>query len=254
MRFKITLQTINEQREIIPLNYQYSLRLSSTGLYPREMQRMPVFCTKPYGRDFKLFTFSQLNILFKIEGDRMILTSRETSFEVAFHLTQAMESFIEGLFQSEKIGIADKKSKASFRIKSVESLPNPLQRYNENEMGHVQLNPLPPLVAGMHNEKSNYDCLAPDNAQFTESLIYNWRSKIATCYDGTTASSALLMTEIVPMKQPFKSHLIATKAGTSEGTKIRGWMNFGLMVTRERKFVELLINTRAGMDRMRMVK
>jgi CRISPR-associated endoribonuclease Cas6 len=45
---------------------------------------------------------------------------------------------------------------------------------------------------------------------------------------------------------PFQSRLITIKADTPEATRIRGWMNFGLKVTGERRFVELLINAGAG--------
>ena len=106
----------------------------------------------------------------------MRLNGQEASFQVAFHLPEAMESFVKGLFQSEQIDIADKKSKASFSVKSVESLPNPLHQYKENEIVNIQLKPLSPIVAGLQNEKSYYDFLAPDDSRFTESLIYNWHN------------------------------------------------------------------------------
>lgn len=54
------------------------------------------------------------------------------------------------------------------------------------------------------------------------------------------------MMEVIPAKQPFKSRLITIKADTPEQTKIRGWMNFTLKVTAERRFVELLLNAGVG--------
>src|SRR5690606_30249029 len=154
-----------------------------------------------YGKGFKLFTFSQLNVPFKIEGDRLRLLSDEVSFLASFHLPQALESFVKGLFQSEQIDIADKKSRASFTVKSVESLPNPLQQYRENEIINIQLNPLSPIVAGRHNEKGNYDFLSPEDTQFSEWLVYNWRNKIAACYDEDRAAAALLLIEVFPSEK-----------------------------------------------------
>lgn len=247
MKFRITLYLIDRDRAAIPVNYQYPVSAAIYRIIAKGDREYAAFLHgQGYGKGFKLFTFSQLNAPFRIEGDRLILSGNEVSFQIAFHLPQAMESFVKGLFQSEHIDIADKKSRASFTVKSVESLPDPLQRYKDNEIINVPLKPLSPVVAGLQNEKGHYDFLSPDDVHFTESLIYNWRNKIETCYNAETASSALLMIEIVPMRTPFKSRLITIKSGTPEETKIRGWMNFGLKVTGERRFVELLLNAGAG--------
>jgi CRISPR-associated endoribonuclease Cas6 len=131
-------------------------------------------------------------------------------------------------------------------VKSVESLPDPLQGYKEHEILHLSCLPLSPIVAGLQNERGYYDFLAPDDPRFTESLIYNWRSKIAACYDDATASGALLMMEVLPMKHPFKSRLMTIKAETDAETKIRGWMNFELKITGEKRFVELIMNAGVG--------
>lgn len=246
MKLYLLLQS-NSLHKIIPVNYQYPLSAAIYRIIAKGDAGYARFLhEKGYGKGFKFFTFSQLNVPFKIEGDRMRLMGDEAGLQVAFHLPQAMESFVKGLFQSEQIDIADKKSKVSFSVKSVESLPNPLQQYKEHELVNIQLKPLSPIVAGLQNEKGNYDFLSPEDKRFTESLVYNWRSKITTCYDPATGSDALLMMEVVPMKQPFKSRLMTIKADTPEETKIRGWMNFGLKVTGERRFVELLMNAGAG--------
>ncbi len=249
MRFSIVLSV--KDGKILPINYQYPLsaalyRIISKG----DAEYAQLLHERGYGKKdkgFKLFTFSQLNVPFKIEGDRLRLLGDEVSFLVAFHLPQAMESFVKGLFQSEHIDIADKKSKVSFVVKSVESLPDRLQSHKETEILSVELRLLSPLVVGVQNERANYDFLSPDDDRFAESFIYNWRSKIATCYDEVTAQTALLMVEIIPMKNPPKSKLITIKAGTEAETKIRGWMNFGLKVTTEKRFVELLLNSGAGL-------
>lgn len=245
MRFQISLE--KHTGTLIPVNYAYPLSAAIYRIIAKGDAEYAGFLHEEgYGKGFKLFTFSQLNVPFKIDGDRIRLLSNELHFQVAFHLPQAMESFIRGLFQSEDIAIADKKSKAGFRVRSVESLPDPLQQYKENEIIHIHLKPLSPVVAGLMNDRGYYDFLSPEDKRFTESLIYNWRNKIATCYDEVTASSALLMIEVVPMIKPFKSRLITIKSGTPKETKIRGWMNFELKVTAERRFVELLLNAGCG--------
>lgn len=245
MRFLIKLE--KKQGEQIPINYSYPLSAAIYRVIAKgDVEYADFLHGQGYGKGFKLFTFSQLNGPFKLAGDRLSLSGPEASFQVAFHLPEAMESFVKGLFQSERIDIADKQSKISFSVKSVESLPNPLQQFKENELVNIQLKPLSPIVAGLQNDKGNYDFLSPEDPRFVESLVYNWRSKISTCYDEQTAADALLMMDIISMKYPFKSRLMTIKANTPEQTRIRGWMNLGLKLTGEKRFVELLLNAGAG--------
>lgn len=246
VRFLITLNTCHPHR-YIPVNYAYPLSAALYKIIAKGDAEYASFLHETgYGKGFKLFTFSQISCPFKIENDRMRLLGNELSFQAAFHLPQAMESFVKGLFRSEQIDIADKKSRTGFTVKSVESLPDPLAGYKAHEIISVQLKPLSPVVAGLQNEKRHYDFLSPGDARFTGSLVYNWRNKISTCYDAAIGSGALLMIETIPVKDPFKSRLITIKADTPEETKIRGWMNFGVKVTGERRFVELLLNVGVG--------
>ncbi len=247
MTLLIQLATTTKPPCVIPVNYQYPLSSAIYRIIAKGDSGYASFLHQTgYGKGFKLFTFSQINCPFKIVGDRLHLLNNELRFQIAFHLPEAMESFVKGLFQSEQIDIADKKSKVSFTVKSVESLSNLLQGYRENEIVNVPLKPLSPTVAGLQNEKGNYDFLAPEDTRFSQSLVYNWRNKIAACYDDVTAATALLMMEVILMKTPPKSRLIWIKADTPAMTKIRGWMNFGIKVTAERRFVELMMNAGVG--------
>ncbi|MGV3768267.1 MAG: CRISPR-associated endoribonuclease Cas6 [Chitinophagaceae bacterium] len=245
MRFKLILQ--GRAGAEIPINYQYPLSAAIYRILARGDADYAAFLhERGYGKGFKLFSFSQINCPFKIIGDRLRLTDEHLSFQVGFHLPQAMESFVKGLFESEQIDIADKRSKASFMVKSVESLNNPLLQYKETELVSIPLMPTSPIVAGLQNEKGQYEFLSPEDTRFAESLVYNWRNKIATCYDSATGSGALLLIKIITHGNPPKSRLITVKAGTDAETRIRGWMNFGLKVTGERRFVELLMNAGVG--------
>ena len=246
MRFQITLLNLGSAASI-PINYQYPLSAVLYRIIAKGDREYASFLHQTgYGKGFKLFTFSQITCPFVVNSDRLHLKSSELSFKVAFHLPQAMESFVKGLFQSEQIEIADQKSRARFTIKSVESLPQPFVTKKDNEIVRVSMRPLSPIVAGLQNDRGNYDFLSPDDNRFTESLVYNWRNKIATCMDDQIAADALLMIEIVPLRLPFKSRLITIKSGTPAETKIRGWMNFELRVTGEKRFVELLLNAGVG--------
>jgi CRISPR-associated endoribonuclease Cas6 len=247
MNFKITLFA-PDTKTIIPINYQYPLSAAIYRILAKgDRQYADFLHDQGYGKGFKLFTFSQINVPFAINGDRLELKNNEANFMIAFHLPQAIESFVKGLFQSERIDIADRKSKARFTVKSIESLPNYLQKYKENEIVNVQLRVLSPVVAGLPNEKGNYNFLDPLDNRFTDSLVYNWRNKIASCFSDDTGKNAFLMLETRLHKNPPKSRLIWIKADTEHQTKIRGWFNLGFRATAEKRFVELLLNSGAGL-------
>lgn len=247
MRFKLTLSA-DRSHAVLPVNYAYPLSAAIYRIIAKGDAQYTSFLHETgYGKGFKFFTFSQIDCPFRVEGDRLLLLSNELHFQVAFHLPQATAHFVKGLFQSEQIDIADKKSGATFSIRTVESLPDPLAGRKNNEILHVILRPLSPVVSGMKNERGNYNFLAPDNPLFADNLIYNWRNKIGAGYDAVQAEKALLMAEVLSLKHPFKSRLMAIKAGTPEETKIRGWLNLGLSVTAEKRFVELLLNAGAGL-------
>jgi CRISPR-associated endoribonuclease Cas6 len=116
MNFKITLHS-NESNPCIPTNYQYPLSAALYRVIAKGDAHYADFLHKTgYGKGFKFFTFSQINCPFRITKDRLQIFGNELSFQVSFHLPEAMENFIKGLFQSEKIDIADKKYRASFTI------------------------------------------------------------------------------------------------------------------------------------------
>ncbi|GAB6008895.1 CRISPR-associated endoribonuclease Cas6 [Dysgonomonas reticulitermitis] len=249
MNFKITLHS-TEPNPCIPVNYQYPMSAALYRVIAKGDARYAAFLHGTgYGKGFKFFTFSQIDCPFNINREEKYIKLRgnELSFSISFHLPEAMESFIKGLFQSERIDIADKKFRASFVVKSVERLPDPLQTRKENEIVSVILKPNSMIVAGIPAENGKYEYLSPDDQRYRESLVYNWRSKIATCYDENTAQSAILLLEILPIKLAFKPRLITIKAGTPNESQVRGWLNFELKVTAEKRFVELLLNAGVGL-------
>lgn len=232
---------------VIPINYQYPLSAAIYKILQRADEEYAAFLhEKGYGKGFKLFTFSQISCPFKIHKDRLIIRGNKISIEVAFHLPDAVENFVKGLFQTREVVIADSLSKTSFTVTSVQSLPDRLKQYSEREIRQIKLMPLSPVVAGMPNERGSYDFLSPGEKLFSEVIIHNWREKIKTCYDAETAAKAVLLVESGLLKDAPKSRLITIKAGTTEQTRIRGWMNFGLTVTAERRFLEILMNAGAG--------
>lgn len=251
MRFKLNL-AMNGDAAVIPINYQYPVSAAIYKIIQRADESYAAFLHdvgyKANGslKSFKLFTFSDISTPFRIEGDRLRLLTKQAELEICFHLPQAAENFIKGLFMHQQFDIADKKSKARFEISSVESLPDPLQSHKLQEIVNLSLLPVSPVVSAIKNEKGSYVFLEPGDPRFAESLVYNWRSKIAACFDESVANAALLLLKFEFLAKPPKSRLITIKADTQEQTKLRGWMNFEINVTAERRFVELLRNAGVG--------
>lgn len=244
MRFGITLTS--SIRHTIPMNYQYPLSAAIYKIIAKGDAEYASFLHETgYGKGFKLFCFSDLRGKFKVNGDSLIMQDSKVSFEISFHLPAASQNFVKGLFLSQTLEIAHKRSRAVFTVSSVEALPNPFAGRKDSEIIQAYFQPASAVVAGIKNEKGNYTFLSPDDPRFAEILLFNWKEKIKSVFE-ESVEDKILYVEIMALPKPPKSRLITVKAGTPAETKIRGWLNFGLRVTGEKRFVELLWNTGAG--------
>ena len=105
MRFKLNLLSKNAY-PAIPVNYQYPLSaviyriLSSADHSYATFLHDAGYQKKDSLKSFKLFTFSDLRTPFQIDGDRFRLLTAQAELEVCFHLPQAAEKFIRGLFMN----------------------------------------------------------------------------------------------------------------------------------------------------------
>lgn len=247
MRFLITLQSVNKPA-IIPINYQYPLSAAIYKILQRADEKYAEFLhEKGYGKGFKLFTFSDLKCRFEIRGDRLSLLTPQAQMILSFHLPLAAETFIRGIFLSQEMVIADKKSKTTFEVVTVEALP-PILRASANEQVNIILNPISPVVCGEKNEKGNYRFLSPEEENYSEMILLNWKEKCKTIY-GDFAEELMAGSYIKPefYHDPPKSRLVTIKAGTDAETKIRGFMNFKLAIGGKKEAVELLIDSGVGL-------
>ena len=248
MRFRLKLVSTSSYNTFIPINYQYAL---SACLYHIVNKADTAFASflhsRGYGKGFKLFCFSELQTKFKVEQGRFILPDNQTEFDISFYVPEAAEKFITGLFASQVIEIADKTTKASFTVQSVSRLPDALEQYSPNQIIKIKLCPLSPIVAGLPNERGNYDFLSPNDVCFNDVLLYNWRNKIEAYFGEQAAAKAmLLISAITADGLQAKSRLITIKSGTDSQTKIRGFKDFGLTVTAERQYIDLLLDAGVG--------
>lgn len=249
MRFRLKLFAINFPATL-PLNYQYPMSAVIYKILQHADAEYASFLHdtgyKQSGsslKTFKLFTFSDIKTPFQIQGDRMRMLAPEAEVIVSFHLPQAAETFIKGLFMNQEMEIADSKSRARFKISQVESIPNGLCK---EPLQEVVLQPLSPMISSKLNEKGHYDYLAPEHPDFVPQLLFNWKSKYQTLYENVEAAFADAGMEVLFYKNPPKSRLITIKAGTTEQTKIRGYVNFQLKVKGSLEALELLLNSGVG--------
>ncbi len=248
MRFIIKLQLSHHSAKLIPINYQYPLSAAIYKILQKGDADYAKFLhTQGYGKGYKLFTFSDLRLKFKHDGDRMKLLEPMMEFTVCFHLPEAAQAFVEGLFRSEEVVLADQLSKAEFKVQSITSLKNPLQGFEDMEIVEILTKPLSMIVAGVKNEKENYNFLSPDDPRFNESLLFNWRNKIEVSYGVEEAKKALLVLEVEKYENPWRSRLVTIKPNTDAETKIKGYLNFKLKLIAEKRFLDLILNSGLGL-------
>lgn len=155
MRFLLSLYT-NDYQPVIPLNYQYPLSAAIYKIIQRADASFSTFLHNTgygQGKSFKLFTFSDIHTPFKINGDRMQMLNNKAQLTVCFHVTQAAENFIKGLFMQQQLGIADKKSKALFTVQQVEAVNTGLEGLH-NKIKTITLQSLSPVVTGRKNKRA----------------------------------------------------------------------------------------------------
>lgn len=249
MRLRLTLGT--DQRDTqIPINYQYPLSAAFYRIWERADTAYAAFLhDQGYGKGFKMFVFSDINCPFSIRGDRLILKSSELQIVICFHLPEAANSFIKGLFLNQKIDIADYKSRATFTVLRVESLTPALEQFENGELCQVVLKPVSPVVCGVKNEKGNYDFLSPTDSLFEKMIFKNWLEKSKSIY-GDELAETMTQTAFVQTvfyNNPPKSRLITIKAGSRAQSKIRGFTNFKLILRGTKEAIVLLCNAGIGL-------
>lgn len=246
MRFRLKLYKKSGQE--IPMNYQYPLSAAIYKILAKGDADYAEFLhEKGYGKGFKFFTFSDLDLKFQRKEDRFILKDPNVELIVCFYLPEASRAFVEGLFQLEEIVIADQKSKAIFSVESIISLNNPLKEIDERSMQQILTKPTSMIISGIKKEDGKYEFLSPDDHRFGNALLYNWQNKIEACYGKEASDEAILMIEVEKYNQPFRSRLVTIKAGTDEVTQIKGYLNFKLRLTAERRYLDLILNAGLGL-------
>jgi CRISPR-associated endoribonuclease Cas6 len=258
MRFNLALHT-DRPYAVLPINYQYPLAAAIYKIIDCADEKYADFLHN-HGyhlenslKGFKLFTFSDIRTPFHIHDDRLILDGTNAEVQIAFHLPEAAENFIRGLFINRQLDIADHISRTSFHVQQVESVALwPDGSKTVIFPASIHLQPLSPLVVGRKNERGHYDFLSPETSGFTTWLLHNWKEKYHIVYpdEDTEEVFSSIKMEVITGHYSPRSRLITIKAHTKEETKIRGYTHFNLRVTIHSvegiKAIELAMNAGLG--------
>lgn len=250
MRFNLILEAPNLPA-IITLNYQYPLSAAIYKIIERGDGAYADFLhAQGYqhgAKTFKFFTFSDLRTPFTIYQDRLLMKTNKAELTVCFHVPNAAENFIKGLFMHQRLDIVDSKSKVTFNVERVEAQDTTI---TQGAIATILLQPISPVVVGFKNEKGHYDYLPPTASDYTKLLVSNLLEKYAAAYNATTDELTLLQSQvtITPLflsKQP-RPRLIAIKQGTAAETKVKGYDKFRLHITAPKEFLQLALNAGIG--------
>lgn len=228
MRFNLTLR-VNARKygRILPLNYQYEM---SAVIYKILASSSGDFATWLHengfrmdnGKQFKLFTFSQLNIpnrrILK-QSNQLELLSDSVQWQISFLPENSTQNFIEGLFQNCVFEIGNKESKVEFEVESIEVVPPP--EFQES----MVYNTLSPIFVSCVDETGR-DHYPKDSHEFKtsewvkERLLINLVDKYSAFYGREFQDEKYL--NFITLTEP-KSKLVTIKSGTNEQTRLRGF-------------------------------
>lgn len=244
MRFKITLNRTGKQR-MLPMDYQYYL---SAWIYKVIGKADPEFSnflhTEGYTtgyKQFKLFNYSPLNFgrptlwkektLFEIFTDQLFLS-------VSFHLAEAAEKFIIGLFNNQQVYVGDQFNGLDLVVAQVERLPEP------EIVTTMNYRAVSPVVISLKDENSKYaQYLSPVDAGYNDLIRRNLYTKFDSIPNIATLTEDLNFQ--FKLKGEPKSKLVTIKPYTSEQSKVRGFI-FDFSLTCSAEIHQLILATGIG--------
>jgi CRISPR-associated endoribonuclease Cas6 len=244
MRFKITLNRTGKQR-MLPMDYQYYL---SAWIYKVISKADPEFADFLHSsgyttgnKQFKLFCYSPLNFgkptlwkekaLFEIHVEQL-------SLNVSFHLAEAAEKFIIGLFNNQQVYVGDQFNGLDLVVRQVERLPEPVLT---NTMHYKAISP---VVISLKDDNSKYaQYLAPTDDDYENLLRQNLLNKYHSIPNVASLPEGINFE--FKLKNTPKSKLITIKPYTREQSKVRGFV-FDFTLTCPVEIHQLILSCGSG--------
>lgn len=254
MIFNIAIALQSKQgQQLMPFNYQYPLSAAiHTIMRKSDSEFASFFHNVGYGRErYKLFTFSEIDVTFTSKGDRMLLLGQNASLKVCFHIPEAAEHFIRGLFLSELLVIGDNRSQVSFRIRDIENcLPN--LSGSANDIVSVIVELLSPLVVSYPKKEKSVPSVyySPYEKNFTDRLIFHWIQKYKSISSESHSEIEKLRDQIkatlIFFNNPPRERTITIREGENGAQIIRGYTRFKIRLTAPKKMIDLALNSGLG--------
>jgi len=177
MRLLLTLQ--HQPRQVLPINYQW---LISSWIYRTLGNANEVFTKALHdhgydfgGKQYKLFCFSPLRPKwFDIDkrNATIMLTKSPTTIELSFHIDEAVQHFVLGLFKNQKFELSSGRFQVDFEVSGIEMLPKPAFEYK------MRFRTLSPICIGRNMEDREHAHYAsPEEEGYAELLLQNLMRK-----------------------------------------------------------------------------
>jgi CRISPR-associated endoribonuclease Cas6 len=209
---------------MLPMDYQYYL---SAWIYKVIGQADPEFSDFLHSqgylnghKSFKLFGYSPLSfgkpILWK-EKSLFEIQENQLSVNISFHLAEAAEKFIIGLFNNQQVYVGDRFNGLDLTAVGVERLP----AFCTGET--VVYRAMSPVVVSILPEGKKYpDYLNPENESYEALLRQNLINKFNSI--SGNVSIGTIPTFRFELRSSPRSKLITIKPYTPEQSKVRGFV------------------------------
>lgn len=223
MRFKLILD-VNRKAfgDVLPINYQYE---QSAVIYKILSSASEEYSSwlhdngfqLPNGKRFKLFTYSPFKIEQReiLNEGRLKINCDQVEWQISFLPEKSTEKFIQGIFANQTFEVGDKRSVVQFIVRSVEVMPEP--EYKDE----MEFSTMSGVCIKFNEESGRTTYLSPEDPRFVNGLITGLLSKYNAYND--TPYVGKLYCDFKLLNTP-KPKLITIKAGTSQESKIKGYL------------------------------
>jgi CRISPR-associated endoribonuclease Cas6 len=229
MRLKLQLNC--RPNGVLSFNYHYALQ---AVIYKTLQRADPVFShwlhEKGYEasgkKRFKLFTFSDLNGLYKPNFQDQTLQFQTNSVEwiISFCVDSAMEKFISGLFQNQRLTVATPKGKIDFEVANIEIMETPL--FTDTMRFRAMM---PICISEQQEGRPQAKYLAPDEPNYNTLFLSNLANKYRAATGNTEGGQDVGFgtsnggNYLKILSEPRKRGLDTVKADLNRPIKVIGY-------------------------------
>lgn len=224
MRVRLTLIAI-QPTTTIPLNYAYAITAliykiigNASAEYAARLHDEGYEAER---RHFKLFTFSRIETIRKrILGDKMLLEDPKIFLTISSPVTEFIEHFVSGLFQTEIFSIAG----AQFRLLEAETLPQP------EFTNRMTFQALSPITESIRDEQNRTSYLSTEH-DWSEVMQRNLLRKYFALHGRSPSNETLkwewdkeFIDELTRRGRRASAMIKIPKAGLERPIDVRGWL------------------------------